>query len=113
VLVIACGGNKAVPPAGSSGGSATTAPTGEPPKPAGVGQACGTRGASSCPGELFCNYEPADECGATDKPGHCAAKPQACPRIASPVCGCDGKTYGNGCEAQSAGVGVKQSGACK
>jgi hypothetical protein len=30
-----------------------------------------------------------------------------------PVCGCDGKTYGNACEAESAGVTSFENGACK
>lgn len=29
-----------------------------------------------------------------------------------PVCGCDGKTYGNACEADNAGVTTYTAGAC-
>src|SRR5207248_938275 len=47
-------------------------------------------------------------CPSSKRPGACAAKPQACPRIFKQVCGCDGKTYGNGCDASAAGVTVAQ-----
>ena len=109
VLVTACGG-KPHTATGPTEGSATTPP---PPPPAAAGQSCGTRGASPCPTDQFCSYGPGDECGATDKPGHCMAKPAACPRIVAPVCGCDGKTYNNGCEAATSLTGVKDNGACK
>ncbi len=47
-----------------------------------------------------------------DTPGSCEAIPRACPDIFAPVCGCDGMTYGNDCEAAAAGMRVARSGAC-
>jgi hypothetical protein len=86
-----------------------------PPPATGSGDPaiCGTRGAAACPNDQFCQYAPEAACGETDKPGHCAAKPRACPRIARPVCGCNGQTYGNSCDAAAQGMSVKADGACK
>ena len=44
--------------------------------------------------------------------GECQPKPAVCPDIWDPVCGCDDSTYGNECEAASAGVNVAYEGVC-
>jgi hypothetical protein len=68
-----------------------------------------------CPAGQFCEL-PA---GACDKnvTGRCAAQPETCPKrpitAADAVCGCDGKTYGDDCERQMAGVSLAHPGACE
>ena len=47
-----------------------------------------------------------------DGAGVCEVRPDACIDIFDPVCGCDGLTYGNACEAAMAGVNVASEGEC-
>lgn len=76
------------------------------------GKACGSRGLEPCEEGLFCNFEPAANCGRTDLPGVCEQAPNECPEDYDPVCGCDGKTYSNDCFARRKEVSVEKPGAC-
>ncbi len=45
--------------------------------------------------------------------GQCEARPEICLAVEDPVCGCDGRTYGNACAAASFGVNVAYKGLCE
>jgi hypothetical protein len=75
------------------------------------GGLCGTRGAAgACEPASYCAYKP--DCGTTDAGGVCTKKPTICTKIYKPVCGCNGRTYGNACAAAAEGMSVVHDGAC-
>ena len=88
------------------------APAGDAGLPAGV---CGTRGGiQDCGPGAFCLFPIAHMCGRTDMGGQCEPIPDNnCPRDYRPVCGCDGNTYSNACQAHVQGVSVEHNGSCE
>jgi len=74
-------------------------------------QECDPTNPTDCPTGEYCRL-PAGACDDHVK-GVCAPRPAACPDVSRPVCGCDGMTYGNRCEAAMAGVSVVHRGPCR
>lgn len=74
---------------------------------------CGGRGGARCDDSEYCAFTLDDMCGRFDATSTCMARPSdGCPDIFDPVCGCDGRDYGNECEANAEGVAILFRGTC-
>lgn len=65
-----------------------------------------------CPATQYCE-KITGQCKTSDAQGTCKAIPVACEKKIEPVCGCDGETYDNPCEARRARVSLDHYGKCK
>jgi hypothetical protein len=65
--------------------------------------------ASDCASGDYCDMSSSKSCGE----GTCTAKPFACPFLCEAVCGCDGTTYDNYCDAEQAGTSGAFVGFCE
>lgn len=81
------------------------------PQIAGKGEQCAGIAGIPCKEGLWCDFAPG-QCHVADGAGHCVKAPRACTRIFAPVCGCDGKTYGNDCERRMNKVSLDHKGKC-
>ncbi len=75
---------------------------------------CGGLLGQACSAGYYCEYTDSEPngCGIADGSGFCRTVPEACSTDVAEVCGCDGVTYTNECEANRAGTDILATGPC-
>jgi Kazal-type serine protease inhibitor domain len=74
---------------------------------------CGGFPGYLCSNTEWCDYPDNAACGIGDQIGKCRPRPEFCTEIYLPVCGCNGKTYSNACQAAADGVDAAYAGTCR
>ena len=74
---------------------------------------CGGFTDKRCGRDEYCEYERGMCVTEPHGPGTCRLTPRGCETIVRPVCGCDGKSYPNRCEAAAAGMSIAAEGLCR
>jgi hypothetical protein len=75
-------------------------------------QPCSRSMPLACGGDEVCEG-PKGSCTSPDDEGWCLTMPEECPDFSSPVCGCDGVTYGNECLRKQARTWLDHEGECE